>query len=104
MTKLKELRDELGKLDMAVRDRLRDLEQEYRSWQLGIAIPLGEDFMFAKLNHEWRFLCADGTPVTDTKRNDRAAFLAVWGVRENVEEAAELALRAAIKRRKDMLD
>lgn len=100
---IEDLREELRTLDIEVAERIRALEQEYRSLQIGIPIPLGEDYSFAKLNSKWRFLDAEGTPVSDRKRGVRAEFLAVWGIRENFEAAAEAALRAAISSRKGIL-
>ncbi len=98
------LRDELGALDTAVFERLRELEELLRSWHLGIPIPLGDDFVYAKCGNNLRFIrVSDGTPVTDTKRVDRAAFLAEWGTNWKLEQACETALRAAIDQRKEIL-
>lgn len=99
-----ELKEELREADSAVSQRIKDLEAEYTTWHLGIPIPLGSEFTFEKVNHKWRFCCAeDGTPVTDTPRNERAEFLLVWGDRKNFEVAVEKALRAAIAERKSIL-
>ncbi len=100
---IEQLRDELRTLDTTVSVKLHDLEQEYRSWQLGIPIPLGSEYVFAKAGGKWRFLHVNGTPVNDLRRDVRADFYLEWSMRFNFEMAAEVALRSAIESRKAIL-
>jgi hypothetical protein len=98
------LRESLRLADIRLSEKLRELEEELRGWQLGIEIPLGEDYVFKKCNQKWRFLYNDGRPVSDMNRADRATFLTAWGSTQALEQAAETALRAALKTRECILD